>query len=258
MCAFCSAGKGPQWPGCRHTFSASSRPSTRAFPTGRWLRRRTAIEALLAQAECEHLIFCGANRFGSSVQWLTQWPVTAEAVGVFTPGKRDALFVQHVNHAPLAAMLADKADVAWGGASCIGAALDVLEKRGAREDQVAFIGPLTAEQHAAVSAKFGAPKNLDRDYVRLRQVKSAEEIDWLRIGAVLHRSRHAGAARQSAPGRQRARARRHDRARPTSAHGAINRASTTSAPRRWRDPISPCRGSFIRRGSVQTGDVGRC
>ena len=65
-------------------------------------RRRAAIEALLAEQGCEHLVFCGANRFGSAVQWLTQWPVTAEAVGVLTPGKRDALFVQYVNHAPQA------------------------------------------------------------------------------------------------------------------------------------------------------------
>jgi Xaa-Pro dipeptidase len=146
-------------------------------------RRRKVIEALLAQAQCDHLIFCGANRFGSSVQWLTQWPVTAEAAGVLTPGQRDALFVQHINHAPQAALLADKADVAWGGASCIGAALDVLETRGARKDRIAFIGPLTAEQHAAVVAKLRAPKNLGRDYTKLRQVKSAEEINWLRIGA---------------------------------------------------------------------------
>src|SRR3954466_11830586 len=89
------------------------------FSDAEMARRRAAIEALLATAECDYLIFCGANRFGSSVQWLTQWPVTAEAVGVLTPGQRDALFVQHVNHAPQAALLADKADVAWGGASCI-------------------------------------------------------------------------------------------------------------------------------------------
>ena len=153
------------------------------FSDGEMARRRDAMEALLAQAQCDHLIFCGANRFGSSVQWLTQWPVTAEAVGVFTPGQRDALFVQHVNHAPQAALLADKADVAWGGASCVGAALDVLGKRGAKKDRIGFVGPLTVDQHAAVAAQFGAPNNLGRDYTRLRQVKSAEEIDWLRIGA---------------------------------------------------------------------------
>ncbi len=153
------------------------------FSVQEMTRRRAAIEALLAKAECDHLIFCGANRFGSSVQWLTQWPVTAEAVGVHTPGQRDALFVQHVNHAPQAALLADKADVVWGGASCIAAAIAVLEKRGAGEDRVAVIGPLGADQHAALVAKFGTLKNLNRDYTRLRQVKSPDEIDWLRIGA---------------------------------------------------------------------------
>jgi len=146
-------------------------------------RRRAAVEELLVRAECDHLLFCGANRFGSAVQWLTQWPVTAEAVGVLTPGERDALFVQYVNHAPQARILADKADVSWGGESSIRSAIDVLTKRGACENRVATLGPLSAEQYAALAAKFGLLKSLNRDYIRLRQVKSAEELDWLRIGA---------------------------------------------------------------------------
>jgi len=153
------------------------------FSATEMARRRTAVAELLARAECEHLLFCGANRFGSAVQWLTQWPVTAEAVGVLTPGERDALFVQYVNHALQARLLADTADVAWGGESSIAAAIEVLTKRGARENRVATVGPLSAEQHAALSARFGKLKNLNRDYIRLRQVKSAEELDWLRIGA---------------------------------------------------------------------------
>jgi len=146
-------------------------------------RRRAAITDLLARAECDHLVFCGANRFGSAVQWLTQWPVTAEAVGVLAPNARDALFVQWVNHAPQARLLADQADVAWGGESCIQAAIEVLAKRGARPDRVATLGPLSADHHAALTARFGKLKSLNRDYVRLRQVKSAEELDWLRVGA---------------------------------------------------------------------------
>lgn len=146
-------------------------------------RRRAAVEALLRKAGCDHLVFCGANRFGSAVQWLTQWPVTAEAVGVLTPRERDALFVQYVNHAPQAGILADKADVKWGGDSSITAAVETLKRRGARPGRVATLGPMTAEQHAALSAKFGKLRSLNRDYVRLRQVKSAEELDWLRIGA---------------------------------------------------------------------------
>ena len=153
------------------------------FSDAEMARRRSAIEALLSGAECDHLVFCGANRFGSAVQWLTQWPVTAEAIGVCTPGARDALFVQYVNHAPQASLMADKADVAWGGESSIGAAINVLAKRGARRNRVATIGPASAEQFAALSAKFGKLENLNREYVLLRQVKSAEEIGWLQIGA---------------------------------------------------------------------------
>ena len=153
------------------------------FSAAEMARRRAAIEALLGEAGRDHLVFCGANRFGSAVQWLTQWPVTAEAVGVFSSGKRDALFVQYVNHAPQARLIATEADVAWGGESSIGAAINVLEQRGAKQDRVASLGPVSAEQAAALSAKFGALKSLNRDYIRLRQVKSAEELDWLRIGA---------------------------------------------------------------------------
>ena len=64
----------------------------------RWRAAARRSRQRLRRPECDHLVFCGANRFGSAVQWLTQWPVTAEAVGVFTPGERDALFVQYVNH----------------------------------------------------------------------------------------------------------------------------------------------------------------
>ncbi|HEY6705226.1 MAG TPA: hypothetical protein VI010_14110, partial [Xanthobacteraceae bacterium] len=75
------------------------------FSAAEMARRRAAVEAALAEAQCDHLVFYGANRAGSAVQWLTQWPVTVEAIGVLTPGERDALFVQWINHAPLAKRL---------------------------------------------------------------------------------------------------------------------------------------------------------
>ena len=155
------------------------------FSDAEMQRRRAAMAGLLLEAGLDHLVFCGANRFGSAVQWLTGWPVTAEAVGVFTPGRPDAMFVQHVNHVPLARRLAAPAEVAWGGGSCIEAAAAVLEKRAAKNGRVGVIGPMTFEQHAVLAARFGAIANLNRRYVRLRQVKSAEEIDWMRIGAAM-------------------------------------------------------------------------
>ena len=155
------------------------------FSDAEMQRRRAAIAGLLLEARADHLVYCGANRFGSAVQWLTGWPVTTEAVGVLTPGEPDAMFVQHVNHAPMARRIAHRAEVTWGGGSSVGAAIAVLEKRGARNGCVGVIGPMTFEQHAMLAEKFGAIANLNRRYTRLRQVKSAEEIDWMRIGAAL-------------------------------------------------------------------------
>ncbi len=63
------------------------------------------------------------------------------------------------------------------------AAIAELKRRGARADRVATIGPVSAEQHAALVAAFGKIANLNKEYVRLRMIKSAEELDWLRIGA---------------------------------------------------------------------------
>jgi len=155
------------------------------FSEAEMARRCSAIETLLDEFELDHLVYCGANRFGSAVQWLTGWPVTAEAVGVLTPNVADAMFIQHINHVPLARRLAAPAEVSWGGGSSIAAAIAVLERRGASAGRVGVIGPMTFEQHAALAARFGTIANLNRRYVQLRQIKSAEEIDWLRIGAAL-------------------------------------------------------------------------
>ena len=119
-------------------------------------RRRAVIAGLLLEAGLDHLVFCGANRFGSAVQWLTGWPVTAEAVGVFTPGRPDSMFVQHVNHVPLGAPPCRRRP-RWRGAAvpASSAAVAVLERRAAKDGRVGVIGPMTFEQHAMLAAKFG-------------------------------------------------------------------------------------------------------
>src|ERR1044072_2980001 len=134
------------------------------FSMAEMARRGRAVETLLGEADRDQLVFCGANRFGAAVQWLTGWPVTAEAGGVLSPGKRDALFVQYHNHVPQARKLAPHADVAWGGQSSIRTAIEGVKTRGARQDKVATIGLLSAEQHAALAAAFGKLVNLNKTY----------------------------------------------------------------------------------------------
>ena len=160
-----------------------SRTEYPRFSDAEMQRRRELMETLLRERHCDHLIFCGASRMGSVVQWLTHWPVTADAVGVFTPGERSAMFVQYVNHAELASIIAKDTDVAWGDPTSVAAAVATLKQRKAKTGRVAFMGPLGARQYEVLSNEFGRILDLNAEYTSFRQVKSAEELDWFRIGA---------------------------------------------------------------------------
>lgn len=144
-------------------------------------RRRDALASELAAAGAEHALIYGANRAGPAVGWLTRWPVTREALCVFTPGRPDVLLVNFYNHLPNAERIATEADVRWAGPKPMATAIGELEGRGARGSRVAVIGPLGYRPYAALS-DFATPVPLDDAYTRLRLRKSAEELDWLRIG----------------------------------------------------------------------------
>jgi Xaa-Pro dipeptidase len=162
-------------------------------------RRRDAIAHAMAEAEVDHLLIYGMNRTGNIIQYLTQWPVLTEAAGVHTPGKRDCLYIHYYNHINQARRLAE-AQVEWGDQSAVGCAVAELERRGARKDRVGVIGPLGFRGHEALASTFGRIKDLNQPYIRLRMVKSDEEILWFRIGAHFCDLGIAALARDLRPG----------------------------------------------------------
>jgi Xaa-Pro dipeptidase len=162
------------------TTATEARPYPR-FSDAEMARRRDALAAELDAAGAEHALVYGANRAGPAVGWLTRWPVTREALCVVTPGERDMLLVNFYNHVPNAQRIATEADVRWAGPKPMAAALEELDRRGARGGRVAVIGPLGYRPYAAL-ADFATPVPLDDAYTRLRLRKSAEELDWLRVG----------------------------------------------------------------------------
>ncbi len=145
-------------------------------------RRRSALEALMADRQVDGLVLYGANRAGSAVQWLSEWPVTREAALVVTPGDRDAMFVQFYNHLPAARRFAKDADVSWGGPNTLDTVVTELRRRGVR--RLGLVGPLSWSAHKRLADSLEVV-GLDREYTRLRLIKSAEELDWLRRGAEL-------------------------------------------------------------------------
>ena len=155
------------------------------FSDAEMARRRTALEAVMAEHDVDHVLVHGANRFGSAVGWLTRWPVTREALVVVTPGERDALFVDFYNHVPNARRIATEADVRPAAPVGIANAVEELRARGAAGRRVGVIGPLTHRAYARLDDLAGEVVALDAAYTGLRLVKSPEEIEWLRVGCGL-------------------------------------------------------------------------
>jgi Xaa-Pro dipeptidase len=155
------------------------------FSDAEMARRRAALEATMAERGVEHLLLYGANRFGSAVGWLTRWPVTREALVVVTPGERDVLLVDFYNHVPNARRIATDADVRAAAPSAIAAAVKELRTRGAAGRRIGLVGPLGHRGHARLAEIAAEVVELDADYTRLRLTKSAEELEWLRVGCAL-------------------------------------------------------------------------
>jgi Xaa-Pro dipeptidase len=180
------------------TSSTETLPYPR-FSDAEMARRREALAAELEAAGATHAVLYGANKAGPAVGWVTRWPATREALCVFTPGERDVLLVNFYNHIPNAARIATEADVRWAGPKPMATAIEELERRGARGERVAVIGPLGYRPYAGL-AELASPVPLDDSYTRLRLRKSAEELDWLRIGCEFTDSAVRAVHEQARPG----------------------------------------------------------
>jgi Xaa-Pro dipeptidase len=169
------------------------------FSAAEMARRRQRFDDLCAAEGLAAIIVAQSQRAGTTTYWLTGWPTTADAVTLLVPGRPMKLWVQHVNHQPLAAKLADTCEVEWGGKSGLGQALAALaaDKPGAK--RIGLVGFLTASQHASLAAA-GTVVDLNPAYARMRTVKSAEEMPWFRFAAAMSDLGVASLAERAKPG----------------------------------------------------------
>ena len=155
------------------------------FSKGELARRRQSIVELMGFAGVSHLVAYGAERVGSAVPWLTEWPVTTEAALLFTPEEIPRLLVQHYNHLPNARTIASDCEVEWGGPSTITRLEELLRARVTPSQRVGVLGPLRHRNHLRLASVVGELVELDAEYQRLRLVKSPEEIERLEVAARL-------------------------------------------------------------------------
>ncbi|HEX5994086.1 MAG TPA: M24 family metallopeptidase [Jiangellales bacterium] len=152
------------------------------FSAAEWQRRRELLGAIADAHGLTHVLLYGAERSGSAVPWLTGWPVTREALVVWTADEADLLLVQFRNHVPLATRVAGAAVVRWGGPSTIAAAVEELRRRRA-PGRVGVIGALPFTACRELAAAGLEAVDLGAAYVAARLVKSSEELSFLRRGA---------------------------------------------------------------------------
>ena len=148
-------------------------------------RRRQAMVGLMGAAGVSHLVAYGAERVGSAIPWLTDWPVTTEAALLLTPEETPRLLVQHYNHLPNARTIASDCEVEWGGPSTIARLEELLRARVTPGQRVGVVGPLRHRNHVRLANSVGELVELDAEYQRLRLVKSPEEIERLETAARL-------------------------------------------------------------------------
>ena len=152
------------------------------FSDAEYARRHKALAAAMQEAGADTLLVVTENRSGNAPQWVTGWPGTVEAYVVFRPGEKMWMTVEWVNHYPLAKKMCAHMDVVWGEHRGPEKLLAALKRRGAK--RVAIIGPLRIAKYRALEQHFEMV-SLDAKYIRMRMTKSAEELDWIRIGAAM-------------------------------------------------------------------------
>ncbi|HEU4915589.1 MAG TPA: M24 family metallopeptidase [Acidimicrobiia bacterium] len=147
--------------------------------------RRRSIFAAMDVAGASHLVAYGADRSGTAIPWLTEWPTTQEAALLLSPGETPRLLVQHYNHLPNARRIALDCQVEWGGSSTITRLEQLLQARLTPGQKVGVVGPLRYGAFQQLAGSVGELVSLDGEYQRLRLVKSPEEIERLEVAARL-------------------------------------------------------------------------
>ena len=152
------------------------------FSEGEYARRHQALAKVMEAANLDYVLIVTSQNVGNATVWMTGWRGTTEALTIFKPGEPMTMWVEYYNHQPQCRQVAKGVDVRWGeekGASLVAAE---LAKRGAK--RVGVIGPLSAAAWKGLEQKVTLV-SLGAEYVRLRLIKSEEEIAWMRIGGAL-------------------------------------------------------------------------
>src|SRR6478735_7005987 len=155
------------------------------FSEAEFARGHKAARALMAAEGVEALIVFGnsgiARHNHAEIHYLSGFLGNRNNYVVMTKSGEPVLFVQSHNHVPNARE-ASSIHVERGGLSSAVTVAHHLIKMGARKCTIGYVGDVPVQsylawQHELARCEF---KDVTAAFQRLRLVKSAEEIEWLR------------------------------------------------------------------------------
>ena len=157
------------------------------FSDGELAGRRARLRQAMDGQGIAALLIYGAPGLDNEVSWLSDYPVTREALLLFPATGEPLLLVEYFNHVPYARRMARDCEVRWGGDDIAATATDALQALGLASAPLGFAGPLPARHYLALQRALPQAALLDfaatmRDF---RLVKSDEELAMIRAGAEL-------------------------------------------------------------------------
>lgn len=158
------------------------------FSQGEYARRHAAVREMMQAEQLAALVVYGMPSYAhGEVHYLTNYATTREAFFFLPcdPATPATLFVQMYNHVPTARAIACIDDVRWGGPDSACTVAEHVRQHGLEQARIGFIGRIP-QQHAA-TLRDALPRiqlvDMGSRLLRLRLIKSAEEIAMLRRGA---------------------------------------------------------------------------
>ncbi len=160
------------------------------FTAAEFARRHAAAKKLMAANGLDALVvYCDsgiARHNHADIHYLSGFLGNRNNYVVMTAHGEPALYVQSYNHVPNARE-ASAIRTEWGGESSASTVAQHLLDAGLAQATLGYVGDVPAQsyfawQRALAGWQF---RDVTRAFRRLRIVKSAAEIDWLRKGAAL-------------------------------------------------------------------------
>jgi Xaa-Pro dipeptidase len=160
------------------------------FSAQEFARRHAAARALMASEGIDALVVygtSGVNRHDhADVHYLSGFLGNRNNYVAMTAKDAPVIYVQSYNHVPNAREAA-AIRVEWGGPSSAASVAKYLLDAGLANATLGYVGEVPVQAYFAWQRELAGWKFKDvtRVFRRLRLVKSAEEIDWLKKGAAL-------------------------------------------------------------------------